>query len=182
MRVPSCRRQSYAAGASPNPVRPFAHPQPFSRVARRNTGVFRLKSGQLDRASPCHSLVGLVLGRRRQRNGVANVIAVGVRLPDFRQTAKGPGGDASAIIVHTDCARRSKRNGVVWRSRRNGRVWRSRGNDGRILEQAGRVVLRGERRACRQRGGERENAASNESVDPQFHGSGFRRHCAEPLA
>ena len=92
-----------------------------------------------------------------------NVIALVVRLPDFRQTAKGPGGDASAIIVHrADCVWRSKRNGVVWRFRRNGRVWRSRGNDGRILEQAARIVLRRERRACRQRDGECE--------DRTFHG------------
>ena len=90
-----------------------------------------------------------------------NATAPVVRLPDLRQTAKGPGGDASAIIVHRlVCVRRSKRIGIAWRSRRNGRVLRPGGNDGRILEQAGRIVLRRERRTCRERGGEREDRTS----------------------
>jgi hypothetical protein len=127
------------------------------------------------------SLVGLVLGGRPQRREGVSVIASRKRPPDFRQIAKGPEGDASAIIVQrVDCVqRRSKRNVSVWRSRRIGCVWWPGRDDGRILEQAGRIVLRRERRTCRRRGGERENAVSNERVDPSFRGSPLRGHWRE---
>src|SRR5271166_3522199 len=55
--------------------------------------VMRLKSADSE------SLVGLVLGGRRLRLGTVNRIAPGVRLPDFRQTAKGLQDDVSAIPV-----------------------------------------------------------------------------------
>ena len=95
-----------------------------------------------------------------------------MRLPDFRETAKGPKGDARAIIVQrVRCVRRSKWNAGVWRFRRSGCVRWPRRDDGRVLEQAGRIVLHPERRAFRQRGGERENAASKESYGPLLYGA-----------
>src|SRR5208337_11461 len=98
---------------------------------------------------------------RRRRLRIVKPIAPGVRLPDFRETAKGPEGDASAIIVRSaDRARRLKRNGSLWRTRRSSSVRRSGRNGcarsgrnhGRTFEQAGRIVLRPERRTGRQRG------------------------------
>jgi hypothetical protein len=113
------------------------------------------------------SLVGLALVGRRQRLGAVNRITPGVRLPDFRETAKGPEGDAGAITVpRVDRVRRLKRSGSLRRSRGNSSLWRSgrsgcarrpRRNDGRIFEQAGRIALRRERRPGRQRGGERDD-------------------------
>jgi hypothetical protein len=131
--------------------------------------------------APSPSLISLVFGGRPQRRDAVSVIALGVRPPDFRQTAIGPEGDACAIIAQrvvcvrwrrskrNGSVRRSKRSGYVWWSIRIGCVWWTRRDDGRIFEQAGRIVLRCERRACRQCGGERENAASKESYDPLLH-------------
>jgi hypothetical protein len=112
-----------------------------------------------------------------------SVIALGVRLTDFRRTAKGPQAKASAIIVQraVSVRRRSKWNGGIWRRRRIGCVWCPRRDDGRILEQDGRVVLRREHGTCHPRGGERENATSNKKVDQPFHGSPLLEQCAEPI-
>ena len=86
---------------------------------------------------------------------------MGMRALDFRKAVEGVGGDMRAIVVQrrvpvgrTACFRRAA---CVWRGPlRIGRIVRSR-NDGRMLEQTGRIaVLRREHRACRQRDGECE--------------------------
>src|ERR1700677_2230836 len=87
-----------------------------------------------------------LIGRRIIPGGVA----LGVRALDFRETVEGPGGDAGAIVVQRRVAVR-RRACVGRRALRIGRVVWS-GNDGRMLEQAGRIaVFRGEHGARRQR-------------------------------
>jgi hypothetical protein len=109
---------------------------------------------------------------RPQRRDAVSVIALGVRPLDLRQTAKSAGGEPIAIIVQrADCVRGSERIASTRRLRRSGCFWPPRTNDRRVFEQAGRIILRSERGTCRERGDERENAASNESCDRLFHGA-----------
>ena len=80
---------------------------------------------------------------------------MGMRALDFRKAVEGVGGDVRAIVVQRRVP--VGRIARVWRGPlRIGRIVRSR-NDGRMLEQTGRIaVLRREHRACRQRDGECE--------------------------
>ena len=98
-----------------------------------------------------------LIGRRIVLPG----IALGVRAPDFRETVEGPGGDAGAIVVQRPVSvRRIACVGgprVRRRSLRIGRIVWSR-NDGRMLEQAGRIsVLRRQGGTGRQHGNKHED-------------------------
>ena len=127
-----------------------------------------LAGGATARGSSCHALIGP--GGRRQRDGVVNATAPVVRLPDLRQGRKVPEGGAPghrewynrrlisvAEEVQKDRHRLALQGTVA--------SWGPRGTTGRI-------VLRHERRTCRERGGAkstsrglRASSAPEEVVD-----------------
>lgn len=140
---------------------------------RRNPSSLRqaTASGIRDAARRPRSHLGALIARGRRAG--AKAVAESVRPPNFLETAEGSTGDPCAVArrgrIRFRAWRRSVRSGsgrsVIAgrgigvgdaRRRRRFLVLLPMRNDRRILEQAGRIVLIGERRRHRDGGAERD--------------------------